>query len=146
MSDQDTQTIERNADAVRRFLQETHSGNPGVVDELVDPEIRTHGFPGCIKPASREEYKQFFEVMARLWADMEFEVPAIVADEDQVAARFIVRATHASDALGVPPTGKRVTFSGMALYRMRDGRIAETWLYPDNVSVLEQVGVLPTAA
>lgn len=53
----------------------------------------------------------------------------LVADAHFVAARFTVHGTHAGAVMGVGATGRRVSFDGMALYRMRDGRIAETWLH-----------------
>lgn len=141
-----TDLIECNAANVRRFLEHTHSGRFDVIDELVDENIVTHGFPGGSNPASREEYKAFFEWLDALWADMVFDLHALVADKDHVAARFTVTATHASDAMGIPATGRRVAFDGMALYRVRDGRIAETWLHPDNLAILEQLGAAEAVA
>lgn len=140
------QIIERNAANVRRFLEHTHGGRFDVIDELVDANIITHGFPCGTNPASRAEYRAFFENLDELWADMVFELHALVANEHHVAARFTVIGTHASDAMGIPATGRRVTFDGMALYRMKDGRIAETWLHPDNAAILEQLGAFEAAA
>lgn len=147
MNEQDRDTIvRRNIETVVRFLEGTHGGNLDVIDDTVDAGIVTHGFPGGFNPASRAEYRVFFETLERLWTDMAFEIETVVADTRHVAVRFTVEGTHASDALGVPPTGRRVCFSGMVLYRMKDGRIAETWLHPDNLSVFEQIGAMPAAA
>ena len=140
------ETIRRNAANVRRFLDHTHSGRFDVIDELVEPDIVTPGFPCGSDPASRAEYKAFFAALEQLWADMSFELHALVADEQFVAARFTVSGTHAGDVMGVRATGRRVTFDGMALYRMQDGRIAETWLQPDNAAILAQLGALDAAA
>ena len=79
--------VQRNADNVRRFLDATHRGELGVIDELVDPAIVTHGFPCAKSPASRAEYRAFFVDLAKQWADMGFELHALVADEHFVAAR-----------------------------------------------------------
>ncbi|XKE47027.1 ester cyclase [Halomonas organivorans] len=130
---------ERNAANVRRFLHDTHEGRLEVVDELVDPGIVTHGFPGDQQPASREAYKAFFTELARTWSEMTFELHALVADADRVAARFTVSGRHAGEFMGLPATGRRVVFQGMALYRMVGGRIAETWLHPDNASIHRQL-------
>ena len=142
----DTGMTKRNAANVRRFLEHTHSGRFDVIDELVDPHIVTHGFPCGTDPSSRAEYRAFFVDLDELWADMAFELHALVADADHVAARFTVTGTHAGDAMGIPATGRRVTFDGMVLYRMKDGRIAETWLHPDNTAILEQLGAFEVAA
>ncbi len=147
MSEQDRDRVtRRNIDTVLRFFEGTHGGNLDVIEETVDPDIVTHGFPGGFDPASLAEYRAFFEALERLWADMTFAIETVVADENHVAVRFTIEGRHAGDALGVPATGRRVRFSGMVLYRMKDGRIAETWLHPDNLSILEQIGALPAAA
>lgn len=138
--------VRRNIDTVLRFFEGTHSGRLDVIDETVDAGIVTHGFPGGFDPASRADYRAFFEGLEQLWPDMEFDIGTVVADEHHVAVRFTIEGTHSSDALGVPATGRRVRFSGMVLYRMKDGRIAETWLHPDNLSILQQIGALPAAA
>lgn len=136
-------TTERNKRNVRRFLEETHTGRFDVIDELVAPDIRTHGFPGDRNPASREEYKQFFAALDVAFPDMDMSIDALVGDEQQVAARFTVNGIHKGEYAGVAATGRAVSFGGMAIYRMRNGQIAETWLYPDNVTLLRQVGVMP---
>ena len=48
--------------------------------------------------------------------------------------------------MGIAATGRRVSFDGMALYRMRDGRIAETWLHPDGLAILDRIGERASAA
>ncbi len=142
-----TETITgRNAASVRRFLDATHRGELGVIDELVEPAIVTHGFPCPKSPASRAEYRAFFENLAGQWADMRFDLHALVADEGFVAARFTVTGTHAGEVMGIAASGRRVSFDGMALYRMRDGRIAETWLHPDGLAILDQIGERASAA
>lgn len=147
MNEQDRDPIIRcNIDTVLRFFEGTHSGNLDVIDETVDPDIVTHGFPGGFDPASRVEYRAFFETVERLWPDMSFDIETMVADEHHVAVRFTIEGTHSSDALGVPASGRRVRFAGMVLYRMKDGRIAETWLHPDNMAIMEQIGAWSAAA
>ncbi|MGB8434171.1 MAG: ester cyclase [Burkholderiales bacterium] len=143
MSTRAIQASELNKRNVLRFLEDTHSGRFDVIDELVAPEIRTHGFPGGRNPASRDEYKQFFARLDAAFPGMEMSIDAMVGDQDQVAARFTVSGVHQAEFAGVPRTGRRVSFGGMAIYRMRNGQIAETWLYPDNLALLQQLGAVP---
>ena len=146
MSRRATEASELNKRNVLRFLKDTHSGRFDVIDELVAPEIRTHGFPGDRNPASREEYKQFFAGLDAAFPAMDMSIDALVGDQDQVAARFTLNGIHKARFAGVQPTGRRVSFGGMAIYRMRNGQIAETWLFPDNLSLLRQLGALPATA
>ena len=118
-----------------------------MIDITVADDIVTHGFPCGHNPASREEYKQFFATFGRSFSNMHYRTLALTADDERVAARFLVEVDHTGEYLGVPPSGSRVSFTGMALYRIRDGQIAETWLHLDGLSFLGQIGaIVPKAA
>ena len=136
---------ERNRATVAHFLDQTHTGNYAAVDETVSARIVTHGFP-CFSPQSREEYKAFFEGFNAAFSNMEYRTLALVADEQCVAARFFVGVDHTGEFNGLAPTGKRVEFTGQAIYRLENGLIAETWLQLDSLSFLSQIGALPLAA
>jgi steroid delta-isomerase-like uncharacterized protein len=141
----DKSTIERNRRTVEEFLDGTHSGRLEVIDRTVAEGIVTRGFPGG-NPSSREEYKQWFRDFQSGFSGMGFETPAVVADESNVAVRWRVTVSHTGSFAGVAPTGKRLSFEGMALYRMENGLIAETSLYIDELSLLRQVGAIPAIA
>lgn len=136
-----TEMIERNKAVVRRFLTDTHSGRFDVIDDTVAEEIVTHGMLG-LDPDSREAYKRFFEIIDTTFREMAFTIDVLVAEDDRVAAQFTISAIHGGDFMGIPATGRRVEFTGMVIYRLRDGLIVETWLYPDNVALLRQMGAL----
>lgn len=133
--------IERNKRNVLRFLEDTHSGKFDIIEEVVSPDIVTHGFPGA-NPSNRDEYKQFFSVLDATFRDMGLTVEALVAEDDKVAVRFTVSGVHVGEYLGIKPTGRAVSFTGMVIYRLKDGRIAETWLHPDNLTLLQQLGAI----
>jgi steroid delta-isomerase-like uncharacterized protein len=141
----DANVVESNKSVVQRFFAATHSGRPEVVDELVAPEVVLHGFPGG-NPRNRDEYRRFFEELNAAFPGMAFDVHAMIAEGDQVAVRFSVRGVHRAPFAGIPARGKAVDFTGMVIYRLREGRICETWLQPDNVTLLRQLGALPAAA
>jgi steroid delta-isomerase-like uncharacterized protein len=132
---------EQNKRIVERFLVGTHNGNVDVVDDLVAPDILTHGFP-CADPRNREDYKQFFLLLNAAFPDMVFGIDTLLAEHDKVAVHFRVKGTHRAEFMGILPTGRAVKFAGMVIYRLRDGRIAETWLQPDNLSLLRQLGAI----
>lgn len=143
-----TDAARRNRDVVERFLAGTHSHNLAdvkIIDDTVAPAVTCHGFPGG-DPFDHESYKTFFRTFRTAFTDMEFETFSLVADETYVNARFRVTVTHAGAFAGVPPSGKRVSFEGMALYRLNGGRIEETWLQIDQLALLSQIGALPLAA
>jgi predicted ester cyclase len=143
-----TDAAARNRATVERFFAGTHApdlAGLAVIDETVTEGIRCHGFPG-MNPVDRESYKDWFRFFRASFDNMSFETPAIVAGDDFVAVRWIVRVDHVGPFAGVAPTGRRVEFDGMALYRMQDGLIAETWLHANETALLAGIGALPAAA
>jgi len=136
---------ERNRDTVIRFFDGTHSGNIDVIDETVSPNIVTHGFPGH-SPQSISEYKQFFRDFGAGFTNMAYRKLSVLAEGDRVAVRFSIAVDHTGTYLGIAPTGKRVEFEGMVLYRLDHGLIVETWLHLDGLSFLSQIGAVQMAA
>jgi predicted ester cyclase len=66
-----------------------------------------------------------------------------VAEGDLVVSQVTGRGVHAGELLGIPPTNKEVETDGIAIHRIRDGKIVEYWSVTDIVRVLQQVGALP---
>jgi steroid delta-isomerase-like uncharacterized protein len=78
--------------------------------------------------------------------DLRATIEDMVAEGDKVAVRWTVQGTHRGELLGIPPTGKHVRFSGISIYRLAVGKIAEQWEQWDRLPLLQQLGVLPTPA
>ncbi|WP_416673643.1 ester cyclase [Egbenema bharatensis] len=134
-------TLTKHKQVVEQFLDATHSGNVDVIDTLVSANIMTHNFPGGKSPTSREEYKEFFRLWGRGVPQQTFTVLAIVAEADKVVVHYAITGWHDGDLLGIPATGQKIDFTGVAFYRMENSQIAETWLYPDTSTLLQQIGV-----
>ena len=137
--------IETNKATVARFLAGTHSpdiDDVEVIDDTVVPHIVCHGFPGFPNGEfrDRESYKAFFRVFRQSFSDMTFETLRTIAAEDFVSAHWEIWATHSGDFQGIDADGARVVFDGVALYRMEDGKIAETWLTINEPLLLSQLG------
>jgi steroid delta-isomerase-like uncharacterized protein len=78
--------------------------------------------------------------------DMRATIEDMVAEGDKLAVRWTVQGSHRGELLGIPPTGKHVRFSGISIYRLAAGKIAEQWEQWDRLPLLQQLGVLPTPA
>jgi predicted ester cyclase len=68
-----------------------------------------------------------------------------VAEGDLVVSHIVGRGVHAGDLLGIPATNKQVETEGIAIHRVRDGKIVEYWSVTDVARVLQQLGVIPRA-
>jgi steroid delta-isomerase-like uncharacterized protein len=67
----------------------------------------------------------------------------VIAAGDTIVTRWTIEATHAGPLRGLPPTGRRIRFSGAAIDRIAGGRIVEEWVYFDMLGLLVQLGVMP---
>src|SRR5438552_106610 len=70
-------------------------------------------------------------------------VDDLIAEGDKVAGRVTGYGTHEGELLGVPRTGKEIRMSGLVIWRIRNGKIVETWVQNDTMGLLHQLGVLP---
>ncbi len=70
-------------------------------------------------------------------------VEDMVAEGDRVAARFTARGIHKGSFMGLPPTGKPITMTGIEIFRIQDGKIAELWGEANLLGLMQQLGIIP---
>ena len=123
-----------NKEIVRRYFDERwNHGSLEVCDELLSSSMDI------------EEQKEFVRAQHASLGNLHLTILDLLAEDDQVAIHWRIEGTHKGDFLGVAATGKPVTFQGIALLRITDGKIVNDVAYWDNQSILEQLGaVSPT--
>ena len=67
----------------------------------------------------------------------------MIAEGDRVVARWTFRGIHQGEMFGLPPTGKEVSYSGINIFRIVDGKLAEGWDIFDRLWLWQQLDVLP---
>jgi len=75
--------------------------------------------------------------------DMQVILEDMVAEGDKVACRWTATATHKGKFMGVPPTNKQLTMTGIHIDRIAGGKIVETWNYSDVMGLMQQLGMKP---
>jgi predicted ester cyclase len=65
----------------------------------------------------------------------------LLADGDCVSARFTQSGTQTGELMGIPPTGKKVSFTEIGILRIADGKIVESWYDVDMARLMQQLGV-----
>jgi steroid delta-isomerase-like uncharacterized protein len=76
--------------------------------------------------------------------DLDRKVDDLVAEGDRVVARWSATGTQTGPFMGMPPSGKVATNSGITIFRISGGRIVEEWSESDMLGLLQQVGALPS--
>ncbi|MGZ4892477.1 MAG: ester cyclase [Halobacteriota archaeon] len=72
--------------------------------------------------------------------DAKIDVEDTIAEADKVVIRWSGHATHKGPFLDMPPTGKRVTLEGIAIFRVEKGKVAEQWGELNLYGILLQLG------
>ena len=132
--------VEANKAVIRRFVEEVQNEkNWDVFDELNAEDFVNHSAPPGV-PSDRAGGKAYLAGFMGAFPDCQF----TIAEGDQVVTKKTFTGTHTVELNGIPPTGKRVTLTFADIMRVRDGQIVEHWLAMDQLSFMQQLGVLPT--
>ncbi|WP_426297638.1 ester cyclase [Arthrobacter sp. R-11] len=137
-------TTQDNTAAFRRLIIEGfQAGNPGVVDELVSPDLIEHQFgPGGSGEKAVNNLKRAIVGLHASMPDVSYTFDATVADGDTVWARMTANGTDTGGFLGHDPTGRAVSITVVDIARFSDGKLVEHWGVPDRFALLAQLGHL----
>lgn len=132
--------IDENKDLVRRFMDEVWGQmNPETVDRFVAPDMIDHSGRG----SGSDGVKRAVRLFASAFPDWRTTIEDLIAEGDKVALRGVASGSHRGTFMGVPPTGKRVTVSGIHIMRIEGGKIVEHWAEADYLGMMQQLGVIP---
>jgi len=139
MSAEESKTI------VRRLLEEPWT-DLDVVDELVDAGYVGYD-PSLPEPLRGPQgFKDNVSMFRSGFSDARITVDDQIAEGDTVASRWTGRGTHDGELMGVPPSGKQVTVSGLVVSRVANGKVVEEWVNWDTLGMLQQIGAVPAPA
>ena len=77
------------------------------------------------------------------FSDLDVTVEQQLETDDLVAIYGRINGIHSGDMLGIPATGKQVSFPYIDIFRIADGQMVEAWHLEDIAGLLRQVGALP---
>ena len=138
-----TAQLEENKASVRLAFEEGwNKGNLTTVDEDVATNYVLHDpFSGEVK--GPEGYKQYVKMYRNAFPDLHFTVEDQIAEGDKVVTRWTCTGTHRGELMGIAPTGKLGTITGITIYRFSGGKIQESWSNWDDLGMLQQLGIVP---
>ena len=128
----------------QRLGEAVNSGNLDVFHELWAPNVIDHD-PAPDQSPGPEGFIQVFQALRTAFPDLNVTVDHMVTDEENVAIAYTLTGTHQGDFLGVPATGRRVSARGVQISRFQNGQVVERWGSSDQLGILQQIGVDPTA-
>jgi steroid delta-isomerase-like uncharacterized protein len=123
-----------------------HQGQFEAIDEVIAPTYVHHtshtAGDGGQEVHGPDGVRGTVSAWRSAFPDLHFTLEDLLIEGDKVATRWTCRGTHQGVFRGIAPTGKRVTFTGMTLYRIAQGKIVEQWTVEDGISLHQQLGIL----
>jgi steroid delta-isomerase-like uncharacterized protein len=138
MGDQ-TMSAAENKAILQRFFDAANANDLDGMLALATDDIVVHTpIPGIA--SGREGFRGFMGLYFGAFPEQRIDVHDLIADRDRVVVRHTHHVTHGGDFVGMPPTGKQAVISGIEVFRLVDGKIAELWHQDDLLSLLQQLG------
>jgi steroid delta-isomerase-like uncharacterized protein len=117
---------ERRLEFIDKVIAPTHA--------LGDPTVSGGG----VGPAA---YRRQVERFVTGLPDLKFNIDETISEKDKLVVAWTITGTHKGDFLGVPPTNKKVSFSGITINQIANGKIIESTVIWDGLGLLDQFGV-----
>ncbi|MCP8304029.1 MAG: ester cyclase [archaeon] len=130
-------SLEENKAIVRRMIEAYNKHNLDWFDEFIAPDYFDH-----TNKVDREGLKQLFNMGFKGFPDWHETIEDIIAEGDKVWVRLTYTGTHTGEFFGLAPTGKKVTMTAVAIYRIVNGKLVEGRFINDGLDMLKQIGAI----
>ena len=90
-----------------------------------------------------DQFIQYNAALFTAFPDTYFTIDDMIVGEDKVVTRYTMKGTFKKEYMGIAPSGKQFTIKGVSIDRIDKGRVVVTWDYPDMLSAMTQLGVIP---
>jgi predicted ester cyclase len=132
-------SAEQNKAIVRQMVEEIFNrGNVSRLDEFVAPDFVEHEElpPGM-------DAKQMTTLLRSAFPDFKATIEHLIAEGDKVVMSMTWTGTQKGEFMGIPPTGKRVSFGVIDIIRLAGGKFVEHWGIMDSMALMQQLGAMP---
>jgi steroid delta-isomerase-like uncharacterized protein len=135
-------STEENKIIVRKFFEEGPSkGNLNIANELLSPDFALHvPLPA---PPGIEGINEVITSCRAAFEHLNVTIEDMIAEGNKVAVRFTAHGVHKGDFMGLQATGKPITMTGIEVFRIKDGKIAELWGEANLLGLMQQLGIIP---
>jgi steroid delta-isomerase-like uncharacterized protein len=129
---------------IRQDIEEVwnSSGSLDVIDDIVSDDFVFYDPMGVAEIRGPDEYRKFAEWFRTAFANMVSEIEETIAEDDRVAARVTLRATHEGEFLGIKPTNQDVELKGIVIEHIEDEKIKNKYINDDRLTFFAQLGAV----
>jgi steroid delta-isomerase-like uncharacterized protein len=131
------------AELSRRIFEDVwNRKNLNAIDELMSADY-VHHDAGAIAANGPEGYKKFVTSYMNAFPDAHFTIDDEFTVGVTEITRWTIAGTHEGELAGLPPTGRRISITGISIARIVNGKITESWNNWDALGLMQQLGVVP---
>jgi len=138
-------SIDENKAIVRRYFEDAPY-NPAACDEIFAEKVRWHAMYNTANPdfnSTAQLEREAYERHIKVWGTWIEQVEQMIAEGDRVMVHWAGHGRQEREYCGIPPTNREIDFSGIYIFRIEGGKIAEVWNMWDQLGEWQQLGVLP---
>ena len=125
---------------VDKYLEAWNEGNLSLFDELLSPEIVRHTVDIYEDIIGIEAFKEHVNLQWTTFPDFNVTLDELIIKGDNIVGRWTVTGTNTGPFGELPPTGKKVKFSGVEVSHFVDGKAVEQWVYYNQAAIFTQIG------
>jgi len=130
-----------NKELVKRFFYEILTQKKdAVIDEIFHPEFTHYSFPSETK--GPESIRGSVNVFTSAFPDLKAYVEEVIAEGNTVSTKGYWTGTNSGEFMGIPATGKNVNVKYIDMWKIKDGKLYESWVQMDNAGLMQQLGVI----
>jgi predicted ester cyclase len=133
-------SIKENKALIHRIFNLYNQRELETLYKLIAPEAVLHTSTGDM---SMEQSKQIDAVFFTSFPDVTATIKVMVAEGDKVAFQVTWRGTHQGEFMSIAPTGNKIEMTNTDIFRIAAGKVAEGWATMDNLSLMQQLGIIP---
>ncbi|MBI2851672.1 MAG: ester cyclase [Chloroflexi bacterium] len=134
-------STEQSLAAIRGIIYAVNAQDFVALRNAALPDFKRHDLAGALSEVTGfTGVADLIQLLLRAMPDMHIDIKQIFATDDRVAAHIAAAGTHQGELFGVPGTGRRLEVNGVNLYRVADGKLAETWQLLDVWGLMRQLG------
>jgi predicted ester cyclase len=139
---------------MRRLVEELNKGKAAAltaIEKAYATDVTYTSGTGVVIHGLKD-YKQFNSDFYDMFPDAHYTIDDMITEKNKLATRYTVTGTHKGEAFSralnrrIPPTNKKVTFSGIIIDRIADGKFVEEYDRFDTLGLMQQLGLIPTPA
>ena len=131
-------SLEKNKAIILSLYEADNKKDLTILDEVISPDF----FDPSFQLRGPEGYKQFETDFFNGFPDWIETIEDVIAEGDKVWVRFTGTGTHKGEWRGLAPTGKKVSFKGVQIWRIVDGKVVAKDSILDLLDALKQLGVI----